>query len=195
MPPLINALNDDDGGVRWSAVFTLGKLGDKRAIPALIQIIGDGSQNIEIKFEVVKALVHLSRSTHKQGDGGMSKTKYRVGIIGCGGIGTRYATAFQQLGDRVEVVAACDILEEKVNALVEQFEIPSAYTDMQQMLSKERLDIIGVTTHNREHVEPIIAAAEAGAKAILCEKPMALNMKDADRVIETCERSGNEASD
>lgn len=120
----------------------------------------------------------------------MSKTQYRVGIIGCGSIGTRYATAFQQLGDRVEVVAACDILEEKVNAFVEQFEIPSAYTDMQQMLAKAGLDIVGVTTHNREHVEPTIAAAEAGAKAILCEKPMALNMRDADRVIETCERSG-----
>ena len=120
----------------------------------------------------------------------MPKTKYRVGIIGCGGIGTRYATAFQQLHDRVEVVAACDILEEKVNAFVEQFEIPSAHTDMQQMLSKERLDIVGVTTHNREHVEPTIAAAHAGVKAILCEKPMALNMRDADRVIEACERSG-----
>ena len=120
----------------------------------------------------------------------MSKTKYRVGIIGCGGIGTRYATAFQQLGDRAEVVAACDILEDKVNAFVAQFEIPSAYTDMQQMLSKESLDIVGVTTHNREHVEPTIAAAGAGAKAILCEKPMALNMREADRVIEACERSG-----
>ena len=120
----------------------------------------------------------------------MSKTKYRVGIIGCGNIGTYYATAFQQLRDRVEIVAACDILEEKVNALVEQFEIPAAYTDMHQMLSKEGLDIVGVTTHNREHVEPTIAAAEAGAKAILCEKPMALNMRDADRVVEACERSG-----
>ena len=120
----------------------------------------------------------------------MSKTKYRVGIIGCGGIGTRYATAFQQLGDRAELVAACDILEDKVNAFVARFEIPSAYTDMQQMLSKESLDIVGVTTHNREHVEPTIAAAGAGAKAILCEKPMALNMREADRVIEACEQSG-----
>ena len=120
----------------------------------------------------------------------MSKTKYRVGIIGCGGIGGNYATAFQQLHDRTTVVAACDILEEKVNAFVEQFEIPSAYTDMHQMLRKEGLDIVGVTTHNREHVEPTIAAAQAGAKAVLCEKPMALNMGDADRVIEACERSG-----
>lgn len=124
----------------------------------------------------------------------MSKTKYRVGIIGCGGIGGNYATAFQQLRDRVEVVAACDIIEEKLSAFVEQFEIPSAYTDMQQMLSKEALDIVGVTTHNREHVEPTIAAAQAGAKAILCEKPMALNMRDADRVIEACERSGTKLS-
>ncbi len=120
----------------------------------------------------------------------MPKTKYRVGIIGCGGIGGNYVTAFQQLGGRVEVIAACDILEEKVSVFVERFKIPSAYTDMQQMLSKEGLDIVGVTTHNREHVEPTIAAAQAGVRAILCEKPMALDMRDADRVIEACERSG-----
>ncbi len=120
----------------------------------------------------------------------MPKTKYRVGIIGCGSIGGNYAAAFQQLHDRVEIVAACDIIEEKVRGFVEKWGIPAVYTDMHEMLSKEVLDIIGVTTHNREHVEPTIAAAEAGVRAILCEKPMALSMGDADRVIEACERSG-----
>ena len=65
VPALINALKDDDGRVRLSAASTLGKLGDKRAIPALIETIGDDNQDIEIKFEVVKALLKLSRSTHK----------------------------------------------------------------------------------------------------------------------------------
>ena len=119
----------------------------------------------------------------------MPKEKYRVGFIGCGHIGGNYAQAFRKLSDRVELAAACDLVEEKVKAFVEKWEIPVSYTDMYEMLSKEELDIVGVTTHNREHVEPTIAAAEAGAKAILCEKPMALNMADADRMVEACERS------
>ena len=120
----------------------------------------------------------------------MSKEKYRVGIIGCGNIGGNYAAAFGKLHNRVELVAACDIIEEKAKGFVEQWGIRAAYTDMGEMLAKEALDIVGVTTHNREHVTPTLAAAEAGLKGILCEKPMALNMADADRVIAACERSG-----
>jgi len=120
----------------------------------------------------------------------MPKEKYRVGIIGCGHIGGNYGQAFQKMPDRVELAAACDLIEENVKAFVEKWKIPRPYTDMYEMLSKEELDIVGVTTHNREHVEPTIAAAEAGVKAILCEKPMALNMADADRMIEACEQSG-----
>ena len=119
----------------------------------------------------------------------MPKEKYRVGLIGCGHIGGNYGQAFQKMPDRVELAAACDLIEEKVKAFVEKWEIPASYTDMYEMLSKEELDIVGVTTHNREHVEPTIAAAEAGVKAILCEKPMALDMADADRMVEACERS------
>ena len=120
----------------------------------------------------------------------MLTKKYRVGIIGCGGIGGNYASAFRMLHERAEVVAACDVVKEKANEFVKKWEVPAAYTDMHQMLSQEALDIVGVTTHNREHVEPTIAAAEAGVKAILCEKPMALSMGDAERVINACERSG-----
>ena len=119
----------------------------------------------------------------------MPKEKYRVGIIGCGHIGGNYVQAFRKLPAGVELAAACDLIEEKVKAFVEKWEIPASYTDMYEMLSKEELDIVGVTTHNREHVEPTIAAAEAGVKAILCEKPMALDMADADRMVEACERS------
>ena len=90
----------------------------------------------------------------------MSKAKYRVGIIGCGSNwGRVMRQRFSSWVTAWRVVAACDILKEKVNAFVEQFEIPSAYTDMQQMLSTEPFDIVGVTTHNREHVEPTIAAS------------------------------------
>ena len=119
----------------------------------------------------------------------MPKGKYRVGIIGCGKIGGNYAAAFERLKDRVELSAVSDIMEEKAKGFAEKWHIPAAYTDMHEMLSKEALDIVGITTHNREHVEPTVAAAKAEVKGILCEKPMALSMGDADRVIEACEQS------
>ena len=77
----------------------------------------------------------------------MSKEKYRVGIIGCGNIGGNYAAAFGKLHDRVELVAACDIIEEKAKEFAEGMgNSRMAYTDMGEMFAKEALDIVGV--HN-----------------------------------------------
>ena len=71
----------------------------------------------------------------------MPKEKYRVGLIGCGHIGGNYGQAFQKMPDRVELAAACDLIEEKVKEFVERWEIPASYTDMYEMLSK------GVKSH------------------------------------------------
>ena len=65
VPVLINLLNDNNSEVVLYAAVALGKLGDQSAIPGLSEIIGDDNQEMYIKFEVVKALVKLSRDTHK----------------------------------------------------------------------------------------------------------------------------------
>ena len=71
IPVLINALNHNEGLVRWDAVdeslvawnaaTALGELGDKRTVPTLMEILGDDNQDMEVKLEVMKALVKLNR--------------------------------------------------------------------------------------------------------------------------------------
>lgn len=71
IPVLINAVKYNEGLPRldpvdeslvvWNAATALAALGNKRTVPALMELLGDESQNIEIKFEVVKALLKLSR--------------------------------------------------------------------------------------------------------------------------------------
>jgi len=58
------------------------------------------------------------------------------------------------------------------------------------MLDRERLDIVCVATHPELHRAPVIAAVEHGARAVFCEKPIALSLEDADAMIRACERSG-----
>jgi len=115
--------------------------------------------------------------------------KYRVGIIGCGGISRSHARAYQQHG-KVNLVAAADINPEALKKFADQFSISAKYTDYREMLKKESLDLVSVCTWQGTHAEITIAAAESGAKGILCEKPMATNLGEADAMIEACNRSG-----
>ena len=115
--------------------------------------------------------------------------KYRVGIIGCGGISQSHATAWGQISS-VEMVAAADVIKENLEARADQFKIPARYTDPVEMLRKENLDLVSICTTNAAHVTMTVAAAEAGVKGILCEKPMAPDLKQADAMIAACDKSG-----
>lgn len=118
----------------------------------------------------------------------MSKT-YRVGIIGCGGMGRSHSNAYAK-NPRTNLVAAMDIFEESARKLAEQFSIPAVYTDYNKMLSKEELDIVSITTWQNVRAEITIAAAEAGVKGILGEKPMSASLGQANDMIEVCESNG-----
>lgn len=115
--------------------------------------------------------------------------KYRVGILGCGGISQSHATAWAQMSN-VEIVAAADVVPENVEGRAEQFKIPGRYTDAIGMLAKEKLDLLSICTTTAAHVTMTIAAAEAGVKGILCEKPMATDLQKADEMIAACEKAG-----
>jgi predicted dehydrogenase len=71
-----------------------------------------------------------------------------------------------------------------------EYSVTNLYTDYHEMLAKENLDIVDVCTWPRLHAEMTIAAAEAGVKGIICEKPMALNMDEANAMVEACDKSG-----
>ena len=118
--------------------------------------------------------------------------RLRAGVIGCG-VGSSHAYAYRQVPE-VELVAICDVnpaIFDKVyaSAGVERGSVRE-YTDYKEMLRQEKLDLVSVATPDQYHAEPVTDAAAAGVKGILCEKPLASSLADADRMIEAVERFG-----
>jgi predicted dehydrogenase len=117
--------------------------------------------------------------------------KYRIAVIGCGGIARAHAGAWREAGaDNGEIAACADISQESLDKYTAQFGIKKGYLDYVEMLEKERPDIVHVCTYHPLHAPMVINAAEYKPKAIVCEKPIALSLGDADAMINACEKNG-----
>ena len=112
---------------------------------------------------------------------------YRAGVIGCRGIGMAHAEGLAEVAD---LVAACDLDREQLSRFQERWKNVAPYTSHREMLEKERLDIVTVATSDHRHADLVVEAAAAGAKGIFCEKPLATNLADADRMVAACRQSG-----
>jgi len=113
---------------------------------------------------------------------------YRVGIIGSGGMGGSHARHWTQK-TQTEVVAVADVNERSARKLADEFDA-KPYTDYARMLADEACDIVSITTWQNVRAEITVKAAEAGAKGILGEKPMAASLGEADRMMEACAKHG-----
>lgn len=113
---------------------------------------------------------------------------YRVGLIGCGGIARRHARAYLK-DPRMELVACADPNGERLAGFSGEFGL-AGRASAEEMLAGERLDIVSVCTPHRAHRGPVMAAAEAGVRAILCEKPIGMNLTEADEMIRACRERG-----
>lgn len=113
---------------------------------------------------------------------------FKIAIVGCGRIAKRHADLLghNQINDST-LVAVCDINEKKAKEIGELFNVPY-YTDMEQMMQKEDIDIVSVLTPSGNHAEHVIRLAKY-KKHIIVEKPMALTLNDADNMIEACDRN------
>ena len=116
-------------------------------------------------------------------------TSYRVGIIGCGSIAQRHTKAYQSVSG-FQLAAAAEPNPETARTFQETFAIPTMYADPEEMLRKESLDVVSVCTWHGLHAPQTLMAAEHGAKAVLCEKPMAVSLDEADQMIAACRTSG-----
>lgn len=116
--------------------------------------------------------------------------KVQVGIIGCGGIANnKHLPAIKKLKD-VEVVAFCDIIQERAEKAAKDFGTESAkvFADYNELIKLD-LDAVYVCTPNRSHSEISVAALKAG-KNVMCEKPMAINYAEAMKMVQAAEESG-----
>ncbi len=116
-------------------------------------------------------------------------TKLKVAIIGCGGRGCGHAEGYAAAAD-VEVVACADPAVENATTLAAQRKIKFVYHDYRRMLREQKPDIVSICTWTGLHTEMAVAAAESGARAIFCEKPMSTTWADAKRIYATCKERG-----
>ena len=121
--------------------------------------------------------------------------KVRIGIIGCGGIANaKHMPALKNLPN-VEMVAFCDIIEERALKAKADFGTPDAkvYTDYKKLLEDKTIDVVHVCTPNRSHSFITVDALESG-KHVMCEKPMAINSAEAEKMLDAAKRTGKKLS-
>ena len=118
--------------------------------------------------------------------------KLKIGIIGCGGIANnKHFPSLQSQSDKCEMVAFCDLIEERAITACEKYGAEGAkcYTDYHELLADPAIDVVHVLTPNVAHC-PITVDAFAAGKHVLCEKPMAHNTEDAKKMIDAWKKSG-----
>lgn len=106
----------------------------------------------------------------------------RIAILGVGWAGTRHVEAIRELGRKVAVDCIVDNDAELLRAKAEELGVPKTYTDYQDALTDPDVDAVSICLPHTLHCPVALAAAEA-EKHILCEKPMALTVKEATRMI------------
>ncbi len=117
------------------------------------------------------------------------RPRLRVGLIGAGTIATSaHLPALTRLRDRLELVAVADVRLEAAEATAVRFG-GTATADYRTLLARPDVDLVVVATPEFLHAEQTIAAAEAG-KHVLCEKPMAASVTEADAMLDACRRAG-----
>ena len=115
--------------------------------------------------------------------------KIKVAVVGTGGISNQHINAYLK-NDNVELYALCDINEEVLRRAGEKYKIDRLFTDEAEMLkSLPEIDAVSVCTWNSAHAPCTIMALRAG-KDVLCEKPMALNAKEAQEMLDTAKACG-----
>jgi predicted dehydrogenase len=113
----------------------------------------------------------------------------QTAIVGCGGMARWHARAMAAL-DEYELVACCDLEESAARKFAEDFGLERSYTDYAAMLAAVRPDVVTIVTPNNLHAEMTIQAAEAGARGVYCEKPMATCMADGQAMVAACRDRG-----
>lgn len=111
----------------------------------------------------------------------------RVAVIGCGRCAQDHLQAYQKLG-QAEIVGVADIVERQARSVAEQFGC-ACYTDYRRLLDDVKPDAVSVCTPPSSHAEVTLDALSRGVH-VLCEKPFAITLGDAKKMVEAAESTG-----
>jgi predicted dehydrogenase len=116
--------------------------------------------------------------------------RVRVALVGCGSVSQRGLLPHLIQEDAREVinlVALCDVVEERVRETAEKFGVPKWYTHYEALLDQADLDVVLIATPIPLHYEQALAAIEAG-KHVHLQKTMTTTLAEADRLVEAARR-------
>ena len=120
----------------------------------------------------------------------------RIGLIGTGFMGRTHSNGyarvpnfFPALSHQPVLQAVCSRNEEKVKAFAQQWGYASTETDWRALIARDDIDAVDICVPNNMHADMAIAAAEAG-KMILCEKPLARSLQEAQSMVDAVEKAG-----
>lgn len=128
--------------------------------------------------------------------------KYKAALIGCGKIGTevgRYRKEVQPAThagaflshSQIELVGLVDIDKKRLKVAAKNFPGVPLFSSAEEMLKSQRPDIVSIATQPDSHPELVKLAAEYKTKAILCEKPIAHSLKEAEEMIKICKKNNS----
>ena len=108
----------------------------------------------------------------------------KYALIGCGRIAVNHMKA--AINNKLEIVAVCDVLPEKMEALLAKYDLQNdtsikRYTDYKQMLAENDITLASIATESGIHAEIALYCIDHGVNVII-EKPMAMNMDDAEEI-------------
>lgn len=117
---------------------------------------------------------------------GMSRI--RACIVGCGRIATLHVLGYRDNPD-AEIYAVCDVSRTRAEALAREVGAKKIYTDYQEALKDDMIDMVELLVPHYLHCEMVVWACEAG-KHVSVQKPMALSLEECDRMISAAKKSG-----
>lgn len=121
--------------------------------------------------------------------------KLNIGLIGYGFMGRTHSNAYHKVKHFFDIPydpvlqVVCGLVEEEAKAFAEKWEYKSYVTDWHKVVEDENIDVVEICVPNNLHAEIAIAAARAG-KTICCEKPLALNVPQAEEMVKAVEEAG-----
>ncbi len=134
----------------------------------------------------------------------MSSKRYRAAVIGCGRVAwlldndplipekpCSHAGAYQAC-ERVEISAAADCRSDRLHDFAQQYHVENLYHDYEEMLKKEKPDIVSICAYANERYRMVCDCIRAGVKGIWCEKAFAASLREADEMVSLSDQYGAE---
>ncbi|MBR5527854.1 MAG: Gfo/Idh/MocA family oxidoreductase [Clostridia bacterium] len=120
----------------------------------------------------------------------MSERKLKAAIIGCGMIAySAHIPAYKYFSDKYELVAICDVFEKAAREAAEKYDIPSYFTNAEEMLCSIKPDVVSICVPNMLHKQFVLLCLEHDAN-VICEKPLAFTLHDAKEMYALAKSKG-----